>query len=243
MKSFLLILSYVPHFLNLIFKEFAYKRYAKNHTEQETREFAYRIAKEHVTKILNVTKAKVKVLGAENIDYSKPTVFIGNHQSLFDVVVLLSITERPTIFVAKKELSEWPVFGKWMLRMGCIFLDREDPREGVRVINEAARRVREEGCNAAIYPEGTRSRGPVMREFQRGSFKLVQRAEVPFIPTVIDNSYAVYESDKKFHSGETITISFLKPIDMSGMTREEEKNIHVTTQEIMQKELERIRSL
>lgn len=243
MGTIISVLKYAPYFLELALNEFPYRRVLKNEGIKAAREYAYKVTKKHCNDILRVTDTKVIVEGEENLPKDTNFVYIGNHQSIFDVVVLLTRTLRPTVFVAKVELKKWPVFGKWMEHMGCIFLDREDPREAITVINEAARRVREDGMDAAIYPEGTRSKSHTMREFQKGSFKLPQRAQCPFVPVMIDNSFKVFESDGHFHSGETVYLSFLEPVDIVSLPKEEEKVIHTVTMNKIGKEMERVNQI
>ena len=233
-------LRYAPYFIKLAASELPYQRVLKAEGVHEARKYAYKVTKQHCFDILRVTGTRVIVKGAENLPREENFVYVGNHQSIFDVIVLLSNSLRPTVFVAKAELKKWPVFGRWMEHMGCIFLHREDPREAITVINEAARRVREEGMDAAIYPEGTRSRSHTIGEFQKGSFKLPQRAQCRFVPVMIDNSFAVFEADGQFHSNETVYLTFLPSVDLTKLSKEAEKSIHLDTKVKIQEAMDNI---
>lgn len=231
------VLRYVPKFIGFALRKLTFNQEKKKMDVKEIRLLAYQIIRQHTFDILASTKTRVVTTGFENIPKEGPVVFVGNHQSLFDVVAHLSQMEEPTIFVAKKELESWPVFGKWMTDMGCLFLDREDPREAVKVINEAARRIREEGVNGAIYPEGTRSRSSEVREFQKGSFKLAEKSNSPVVPVMIDGAYNVLEGEGKLQENQTIYMKFLPPIYLDQLSKEEEKVIHKTVRQLLVDEI------
>lgn len=231
-------LRYLPKFTGFALRKLAFDREAKKLSPVQVRRKAYEIVRQHTLDILSATKTNVVTSGKENIPTMSKVLFVGNHQSLFDVVAHLSVMDQPTIFVAKKELESWPVFGKWMAAMGCLFLDREDPRAAVQVINEAARRMREEGVNGAIYPEGTRSRSSQVQEFQKGSFKLAEKSGAVVIPVMIDGAYHVLEGEGRLKNNQTIYIRFLPPIQLDQLTKEEEKVIHKTVRARIQAEIE-----
>lgn len=230
-------LRYAPKFIGFALRRLTFKQEKKTLDVKQARLRAFKIVHQHTHDILNATKTKIVATGQENIPKDVPVLFVGNHQSIFDVVAHMSQMEKPTIFVAKKELQSWPVFGKWMEEMGCLFLDRESPREGVKVINEAARRMREEGVNGAIYPEGTRSRSSQVNEFQRGSFKLAEKAGSPVIPVMIDGAYKVLEGEGKLQENQTIYLKFLPTIFLDQLSKEEAKVIHKTVRQMLVDEI------
>lgn len=231
------VLRYLPKFLGFALRRATFQFEKKHLTDREIRQKAYEIVQAHCFDILSATKTRVLATGKENIPEEGTVLFVGNHQSLFDVVAHLTQMDRPTIWVAKKELQEWPVFGKWMGEMGCLFLDREDPRVAVKVINEAARRMREEGVNGAIYPEGTRSRSSQVQEFQKGSFKLAEKSGAVVVPVMIDGAYNVLEGEGKLKNDQIIYMKFLPPIHLDQLSKEEEKVIHKTVRALIEKEI------
>ncbi|KAF5068880.1 Acyltransferase [anaerobic digester metagenome] len=231
------LIRYAPSFVGFALRKLTFNQEKKKLDVKELRLRAYHIIRNHTDSILGAAKANVITEGKENIPKQGPVLFVGNHQSLFDVVAHLNQMDQPTIFVAKKELESWPVFGKWMTDMGCLFLDREDPRAAVQVINEAARRMREEGVNGVIYPEGTRSRSSQVHEFQKGSFKLAEKAKAPVVPVMIDGAYRVFEGEGKLQENQTIYMKFLPPIYLDQLTKEEEKVIHKTVRHMIEEEI------
>lgn len=230
-------LRYAPKFIGLALRRITFKQEKKKLNALEARQLAFDIARNHTDDILAATKTKVVTMGLENIPKEGPVLFVGNHQSIFDVVAQLNQMEKPTVFIAKKELKSLPVFGTWMEEMGCLFLDRESPREAVKIINEAARRMREEGANGVIYPEGTRSRSSQVNEFQKGSFKLAEKAGSPVVPVMIDGAYRVFEGKGKLQENQTIYLKFLPAIYLDQLSKEETKVIHKTVRQLLVNEI------
>ncbi|MFA6147404.1 MAG: lysophospholipid acyltransferase family protein [bacterium] len=127
---------------------------------------------------------KVRVEGMENLP-SGGAVLVANHQSIVDIPMLLSAFPRPVRFLAKRELGEIPLFGKAMAAAGNLFIDRDDPRDAIRMLREAGSQVREGGL-VVVFPEGTRSGDGSIGEFRPGAFYLAQKSGAPVVPVYID---------------------------------------------------------
>lgn len=160
--------------------------------------------------VLGATGSKVTVRGAENIPPG-PVVVMGNHQSIFDIMLVLGYIDKPLAFIAKKELARAPLIAPWMSYLGCIFLDRKDVRQAAQVFQEAVEKVRN-GWSMVIFPEGTRSRGAQMGEFKKGSMKLPLRAEAPIIPVSIQGTYKAYEGNGYRIGPAQIELTISSPI-------------------------------
>jgi 1-acyl-sn-glycerol-3-phosphate acyltransferase len=109
---------------------------------------------------------KLRVEGMENLP-SGGAVLVANHQSVVDIPMLLAAFPRPVGFLAKRELGEIPLFGKAMAAAGNLFVDRDDPRDAVRMLREAGARLRD-GRLVVVFPEGTRRGDGSIGEFQLG---------------------------------------------------------------------------
>jgi 1-acyl-sn-glycerol-3-phosphate acyltransferase len=128
----------------------------------------------------------VSSCGAEHVPDS-PCIFMCNHQSALDIYALLIAIPVPFKWVAKRELFSLPFVGWTMKRAGYISLDRKNPREAVKAIEEAAQKIRE-GMNIVVFPEGTRSDDGILLPFKKGVFTLALRAGVPIVPVGIRGS-------------------------------------------------------
>lgn len=234
------IMKYVPILIGFALKRIPFYFEKKNKDILYIRRRAHEITQQHSKDILRITKTNMDVAGQENIPTDGPVLFLGNHQSYFDVLAMQSVTKHPTMFIAKKELLKWPVYSAWMKDMGNLFLDRGDPREAVKLFNEGAERMHSQGLDGVIYPEGTRSKSSEVHEFQKGSFKLAEKAKCPIVPVMIDGAYKVLEEDGKLKENQTIYLRFLPPIYLDQLTKEEEKVIHKTVRAQIQAEMAKI---
>jgi 1-acyl-sn-glycerol-3-phosphate acyltransferase len=136
---------------------------------------------------------------------------MGNHQSIFDIMLVLGYIDKPLAFIAKKELAKYPLVSHWMRYIGSIFLDRSDARQAVRVFQEAVDRVKR-GWSMVIFPEGTRSRSMTMAAFKKGSMKLPMRAGAAIVPVSINGTYKIFEGNGMRIGSAAITMVIAEPI-------------------------------
>jgi 1-acyl-sn-glycerol-3-phosphate acyltransferase len=200
-----------------------------------------RKAKIHINDLIRISKMNLIVDGLENIP-DEPVVFMGNHQSYIDIYVAVGTLSRRLILIGKKEILKIPIIGKLGLEMNVLFLDRENPREGLKTILEAIRLIKEERFDVLIYPEGTRSKSREMGEFHKGSFKIAQKTKVPIVPMVVNDAYKVFEDTSKVTPGVDVYLKFLPPIYLDELSEEDAKNIDQVLKDVIQKELDRLNS-
>ncbi len=120
--------------------------------------------------------------------------------------------------------------------MNCVFMDRSNPRAGLKAIQEGVAHLKE-GYSQVIFPEGSRSRGEQMGEFKPGSFKLATKARVPIVPVTINGSYNIMESHGWTIKPAVVEVSISQPIPTAGLTKEEidelpDKVRHIITLEL-----------
>lgn len=128
-----------------------------------------------------------RVEGMENLPPGG-AVLVANHQSVVDIPMLLAAFPRPVGFLAKRELGEIPLFGKAMAAAGNLFVDRDDPRDAVRMLREAGARLHD-GRLVVVFPEGTRSGDGSIGEFRPGAFYLAQKSGASIVPVYLDGGY------------------------------------------------------
>lgn len=165
---------------------------------------------------------KTTVIGLENVPTDRPVLFVGNHRSIFDIILAGSLIEYPVGFVAKKELQGTPIT-LIMEEIHCLFLDREDPRQGLKTILKAIDYVKG-GISMFIFPEGTRCKeeGTIL-PFHAGSFKIATKAKVPVIPVTLVNTGDLFEDHFPRLKYVPVAIEFGEPIETDGMSRDEQK--------------------
>jgi 1-acyl-sn-glycerol-3-phosphate acyltransferase len=146
---------------------------------------------------------KVRVNGKENIPVHKSGyVVICNHESNFDIPVLMATLPFTPAFVAKAELMRFPFIRSWMKAMECLPIDRDNPRESRRKI---IRRIKNKGMNQIVlFPEGTRNRGKNMKEFKTGSLKLIFHNQLEILPVSINGTHKAFEERNNIHPAEVL---------------------------------------
>ena len=130
--------------------------------------------------ILKIAGVEVTVKGAENIPKDQAVLYVGNHRSYFDILVGYTTVPGLMGFVAKKEMLRYPFLRSWMKNVNCLFLDRENIKEGLKTILEGIDHVKN-GISVWIFPEGTRNRNEDLREllpFKEGSHKIAEKTAV-----------------------------------------------------------------
>lgn len=173
-------------------------------------------------KVINRTGSKVEVKGRENLPEGA-VLFVSNHQGLFDILVLLGYLDKPTGFIAKKEIERIPIINKWMTLIYCIFMDRKDRRQSVQTIHQGIQFLKD-GHSLVVFPEGTRSRGKKLNTFKSGSLNLATRSKVPIVPLAIDGTYQMLEENNGKVKASSIKLIIEKPIqpkDYQHMTKNE----------------------
>ncbi|MBQ6589466.1 MAG: 1-acyl-sn-glycerol-3-phosphate acyltransferase [Butyrivibrio sp.] len=184
--------------------------------------------------VLFLSGVKRTVIGEENVPKDKAVLYVGNHRSIFDIVIAYPRVPRPTGFIAKKEILRVPLLNIWMIYMDCLFLDRSDIRKGMEMILTAIDKVKN-GISIFIYPEGTRNKTELpLGEFKKGSFKIAQKTDCPIVPVVINRSDEIFEKHLPFIKSTHVTIEYCKPIIMSELPKEDQKNIDQYVKKIVE---------
>ncbi|MBQ6386208.1 MAG: 1-acyl-sn-glycerol-3-phosphate acyltransferase [Lachnospiraceae bacterium] len=171
----------------------------------------------------------VTVLGAEKIPGDEPVLYVGNHQSFFDIVIGYSRVPGITGFVAKDNLKKVPLLNLNMMFLHCLFLDREDIRQGLETIKTAISYVKDDARSIFIFPEGTRNKGPELplMDFHRGSFKIAQRTGCRIVPVSFNNTAEILERHFPKLRRAKVVVEFGDPVLYRDLTREEQKQIDV----------------
>ncbi|MEV0250397.1 HAD-IB family hydrolase [Nocardia sp. NPDC050712] len=163
---------------------------------------------------LTVLGVRLRVTsGAEYAHTPRPAVFLFNHQSQFDVIIVPKVLAGGVTGIGKKELTKNPVFGPLMRFVGVTFIDRKDA-VGTRAALEPVVRTLRDGLSIAIAPEGTRSYTPEVGPFKKGAFHIARQAGVPVIPIVIRNAGEISWRDSMIARRGTVDVALLPPIDV-----------------------------
>ncbi|MCC2252846.1 1-acyl-sn-glycerol-3-phosphate acyltransferase [Ruminococcus sp. CLA-AA-H200] len=192
--------------------------------------------------IMKMAGVKATVIGEENVP-DEPVLYIGNHRSYFDILLTYSRCRRLTGYVAKKEMERYLTLTTWMKRLHCLFLDRSNPKEGLKTILEAIEDIKN-GISICIFPEGTRNKGDelTMLPFKDGAFKIATKTGCAIIPVSMNNTAEIFESHMPWVKKTHVVIEYGKPIYPDQLDKETKKHIgdyvHNIIQETIKKNAE-----
>lgn len=165
-----------------------------------------------IAKLVKISGAKITIKGTELISKNENYLFVSNHQGNFDIPILYHSSPIKMSFVAKKEMENIPLLSKVMKTRGCIFLDRGNPRNAIKGINEGIKLLKS-GYSLSLFPEGTRSKGDNMNEFKTGGLRLALKSGVKVVPVTIQGTYKLMEQNNGRIKPSDVQITFSEPID------------------------------
>ncbi len=162
--------------------------------------------------LLQAGRVRVDLIGAEKLPEGG-FLLVGNHRSDFDpITAMYALRKRGLTFVTKKENGDIPVGGRIIIGSGCLSLDRSDDKQGLLVIRQAVRRIRD-GEAIGIYPEGTRSKTGELLPFRMGCFKAAQWAKCPLVVLKTENSELVEKNFLRRKTNVRLTVKAVLPYD------------------------------
>jgi 1-acyl-sn-glycerol-3-phosphate acyltransferase len=142
-----------------------------------------------------------------------------NHQSNFDIPVLLGHLTVQFRWLAKMELFKIPIFGHAMRKAGYISIDRKNRESAFKSLAVAAEKIKN-GVSVLIFPEGTRSRDGKIQAFKKGGFVMAIDSGVPIVPVTISGTREIMTKGQfRVNSGQ-IRISIQQPIDTTIYSRD-----------------------
>ncbi len=180
-----------------------------------------------------------KVLRQQTPEKSKSYMFIANHTSMADIMLMLVAIKNPFVFVGKKELANIPLFGFFYKRT-CILVDRSSSKSRQAVFLRAQRRL-ESGLSICIFPEGgvPDDESIVLDDFKDGAFRLAINHQIPVVPlSFLDNkrrwSYTFFSGGPG--KMRAVIHTFL---ETKGMTIEDTKKLNEDARNVILTELQK----
>lgn len=177
--------------------------------------------------------AKIKVTGKEKINKNKKYLFVLNHNSNFDTMILSHIFRNmDIIYLSKPSNLKIPIAGGFVHKYGYLAIDRDNNRNAIVAITRANMRIKENNMSVGICPEGTRNKTQdKILPFKPGSFKIARMAKVPIAVVCLKNTRQIH---KNFPFKKTVV-----NVDILDVIDEEFVDTHTTVElcAIAQKEI------
>lgn len=159
-----------------------------------------------------LTGLTMEVEGEHHLWSSRPCVFIFNHQSSMDPIILGKLLRKDVTGIGKKEIARFPVVGAAMKYADMVFIDRSSSSKAIEQIQPVIKALKEEELSVCLAPEGTRSRGTKLGEFKKGAFHIAMQAKVPIVPIVIHNASDALPKGHNIAKPAHIKVTVLPPI-------------------------------
>lgn len=206
--------------------------------EKDQIQMADRMARQWSGFLLWVAGAKVEVLGASKIPTSEAIVYVANHQSNFDIPLMLNKLPHTKGFIAKIETRKIPLVRTWMSFLKCVFIDRSDIRQQVKALGEGIENIKN-GQSMVIFPEGTRSPDGELGDFKPGSLKLATKSKAKIVPVAILNSRGLMgKKDWKIKSAE-VKLVVCDPMEMTDAMNRETTELANQIKNIIENEMKK----
>lgn len=180
--------------------------------------------------MLSLAGVDVEIVGEQHAWSHRPAVFIFNHQSLLDPLVVFKIVQRDVTAVGKKEVANMPLLGQIAWLMNAALIDRKNVKQAKAALQPAVDRLAD-GYSIMIAPEGTRSLTSRVGPFKKGPFHLAMQGGVPIVPVIIrDTGELMWRGSNSIRSG-TLHAIVAPPVHTDGWTL---RNLNAKVEEVRQ---------
>lgn len=192
--------------------------------------------------VLFFAGTKATYEGLENIPKDRAVMYIGNHRSIFDIILTYTKCPDLTGYISKEEIGKILPLKAWMKRLYCVFLDRSNPKAGMKVILTAIEQVKN-GISMFVFPEGTRNKYAEVEtdllEFKDGSFKIAQKTGCAVLPVAMINTAEIFENHKPSFKSAKVKVIYGEPIEFSSLSDEQKKHPGAYFQKVIKDMLEK----
>lgn len=163
----------------------------------------------------------VSFINKQNLPEGRPMIFVANHQSLYDIPVMIYFLRKyHAKFISKIELAKGIPSISYNLRHGgAANIDRKDPRQSMTELGRLGTDMKTKGWSAMIFPEGTRSADGVVRTFQSAGVAMLLKKcpEALIVPVAINNSWKMVRWGQfPLNTFLSMTWEVLPPIELEG---------------------------
>jgi fatty-acyl-CoA synthase len=176
-----------------------------------SRKSAARVTTAALRAYLSVAWWRVRVDGREHLRENTPRMFVANHTSYADIVVLMAALGTDYHFVAKSEVMSMPFFGTFLRKLGHFSFRRKDPHARLQQAEQIEGALRRGEC-VFVFPEGTFSAQSGVRPFHLGAFKAAIAAQREIVPIALAGTRRVLRDGTWLPRPGRITITICQPI-------------------------------
>ena len=176
--------------------------------------------------------------GLENAPTPEKSVYISNHQSIYDFVTDPGMLRPRTVSLGKKDLLWLPFFGQLYWITGNILINRENKSQARDTIKQVAEAIHQRDLSVWVYPEGTRSKGRGLLPFKTGAFRMAIEAGVPITPMCVSTTHDKINLNRR--NNGIVIAEMLEPIDVSNYKLEDARKLALHCHQLMSAKIDEL---
>jgi 1-acyl-sn-glycerol-3-phosphate acyltransferase len=181
--------------------------------------------------LLSISGIKLAVEGRENIPNERPLILVSNHQSYFDIPVLLAALPLRARFLTWSALFKIPFFGVYIKKYGAVPVSDYDPKQQYKAILDVIKLIRQ-GDSALIFPEGMVTRDNKINRFGRGAATVALNTGVPILPIAISGNFEVFKKGEWLIKPGRVLVRIGKPFRIDKIKMADKDDYAAATQKI-----------
>ena len=185
--------------------------------------------------LFKLTGSTVHVVGMEKIPDNQQVLFVSNHHSQLDSVIIHGYINKPKGFISITDMEKIPILNIWMKHMKCVFLDRSNARQMLGCIEEATGFLKN-GQSMVIFPEGKLCVEDGVSEFKKGSLRLAIKAGVPIVPITLKGSAGMANMKGRDIKSAHVECVISDPIESTVSNKDEENKLIERVRNVIVKE-------
>lgn len=166
---------------------------------------------------------KTKIIGLENLDYSKNYIFAANHSSSLDIPLMLGFIPFWLVPISKIELKWIPFLGWAMQMAGHVFVDRRNHEKAMSSIKRIKKSLINRPRSILLFPEGSRTSDGKLKRFKSGGLSLGIETKIAIVPVAIIGTYESLKKDSTSFINNLLIVKIGIPIDTKGYNEKDRK--------------------
>ncbi len=197
--------------------------------------FGFNEMKKWGKRCLKIAKVDYEVIFEEELKDNETYVFASNHSSPFDIPILSATIPIVSAYVANNEFSSFFVTDYWVKSLGGVLVDKKSRTGLVKAYKEIYETLKNEN-SLIIFPESVMSPDGFVKPFQRGGLSAATKVGAKIVPVYIYNAKQITKpGDMHINKNVKITVNFLKPIDPTLLSEQENEDIDKIVYERLKK--------
>ena len=173
----------------------------------------------YIEALVSLVLVRLHVTGLEKTPREGRFLLVCNHLFLADPGVLLHCFRKSQLaFITKKENYDLPFVGKFMHKILCQAVDRDNDRASLKAILKCIQLIKEDKVSIGVFPEGYTSKDGKLHPFRSGVFKIAQKTNVPIVVCTIQGTREIFKNLKRLKKTDVTMhlVDVIRPEDYAG---------------------------